>query len=150
MSPSQIINQSFTLPCGVTIPNRIVKSALSENNADSNGKPNDRIIKLYETWGKGGAGVLISGNVMMDSKALGEAHNVVIEDEKYLPELNRWATACQKNGSHLWMQINHPGRHRYFSTRICYGIHALGIHFRVEWRGRCSEKRESLSFSNAL
>lgn len=47
---------------------------------------------------------------MMDSKALGEEHNVVIEDEKYLPELTRWATECQKNGSHLWMQINHPGR----------------------------------------
>ena len=83
---------------------------MSENFASANGKPNDLIIKLYETWGKGGAGVLISGNVMMDSKALGEAHNVVVEDEKYLSELTRWATACQKNGSHLWMQINHPGR----------------------------------------
>ncbi len=110
MTPSQILNQSFTLPCGVTIPNRIVKSAMSENNADAGGKPSHRIIKLYETWGKGGAGILISGNVMVDSKALGEEHNVVIEDEKYLPELTSWATECQKNGSHLWMQINHPGR----------------------------------------
>ena len=110
MNPSEIINQPFTLPCGVTIPNRIVKSAMSENNADPKGKPNDQIIQLYKTWGEGGAGVLISGNVMMDSKALGEPHNIVIEDETYLPELTRWATACQKNGSHLWMQINHPGR----------------------------------------
>ena len=110
MLPTEILNQSFTLPCGVTIPNRIVKSAMSENNADAGGKPSDRIIKLYETWGKGGAGILISGNVMVDSKALGEEHNVVIEDEKYLPELTHWATECQKNGSHLWMQINHPGR----------------------------------------
>ena len=102
MNPSEIINQPFTLPCGVTIPNRIVKSAMSENNADPKGKPNDQIIQLYKTWGEGGAGVLISGNVMMDSKALGEPHNIVIEDETYLPELTRWATACQKNGSHLW------------------------------------------------
>ena len=101
MSPSQILNQSFTLPCGVTIPNRIVKSAMSENNADSGGKPSERIITLYETWGKGGTGILISGNVMVDSNALGEEHNVVIEDEKYLPELTNWATECQKNGSHL-------------------------------------------------
>jgi len=110
MTPSETINQSFILPCGITIPNRIVKSAMSENNADSGGKPSDRIIKLYETWGKGGAGILISGNVMMDSKALGEEHNVVVEDERYLPELTKWATECQKNGTHLWMQINHPGR----------------------------------------
>ena len=39
-----------------------------------------------------------------------DRHNVVVEDEKYLSDLTRWATACQKNGSHLWMQINHPGR----------------------------------------
>jgi 2,4-dienoyl-CoA reductase-like NADH-dependent reductase (Old Yellow Enzyme family) len=110
MTSQELLNQPFTLPCGVTIPNRIVKSAMSENNADEGGRPSDRIIQLYETWGKGGAGIMISGNVMMDSKALGEEHNVVIEDEQYLPELTAWADACQKNGTHLWMQINHPGR----------------------------------------
>lgn len=110
MTPAEILNQPFKLPCGVTIPNRIVKSAMSENVAAPGGRPSTEIIKLYETWGKGGAGVLISGNVMMDAKALGEAHNVVIENDDYLPELSEWAEKCQKNGSHLWMQINHPGR----------------------------------------
>lgn len=110
MTTTQLLQQPFTLPCGVIIPNRIIKSAMSENNADKDGKPSDQIIKLYETWGKGGTGILISGNVMMDSKALGEEHNVVIEDEKYLAELARWADAAQKEGTHLWMQINHPGR----------------------------------------
>jgi len=38
MTPAQVLNQPFTLPCGVTIPNRIVKSAMSENNADLGGK----------------------------------------------------------------------------------------------------------------
>ena len=36
--------------------------------------------------------------------------NVVIENDKYINELTNWAEKCQKNGSHLWMQINHPGR----------------------------------------
>lgn len=110
MTAADILNQVFTLPCGVTIPNRLVKSAMSENNADQDGRPSEAILKLYETWGQGGAGVLISGNVMMDARALGEAHNVVVEDDRYLPELTEWASRCQKNGTHLWMQINHPGR----------------------------------------
>ncbi len=110
MKPSEILQQSFTLPCGVTIPNRIVKSAMSENNADRGGRPSERLNRLYEKWGKGGAGILISGNVMMDHKALGEPRNVVIEDEKYLEELTVWAEKAQAHGSHLWMQINHPGR----------------------------------------
>lgn len=110
MRATQILAQSFTLPCGVTIPNRLIKSAMSENDADAGGKPSKRIIQLYETWGKGGAGILISGNVMMDSKALGEPFNVVVESEKHLPELKEWAQKTQQHGSHLWMQINHPGR----------------------------------------
>lgn len=110
MTASEILHQTFTLPCGVTIPNRIVKSAMSENNAGPGGRPSEAILRLYETWGQGGAGILISGNVMMDGRALGEPHNVVVEDERYLPELTEWANRSQKNGSHLWMQINHPGR----------------------------------------
>jgi 2,4-dienoyl-CoA reductase-like NADH-dependent reductase (Old Yellow Enzyme family) len=110
MKSANILQLPFTLPCGVTIPNRIVKSAMSENNADKGGKPSERIIKLYKTWGEGGTGILISGNVMMDSNALNEPRNVVVEDEKHLAELKEWAKVAQKHGSHLWMQINHPGR----------------------------------------
>ncbi len=110
MNAPEILQTSFPLPCGMTIPNRIVKSAMSENDADAGGRPSDRIIKLYETWGKSGAGILISGNVMMSKNALGEPHNVIVEDEKFLEALKQWADAAQKNGSHLWMQINHPGR----------------------------------------
>jgi 2,4-dienoyl-CoA reductase-like NADH-dependent reductase (Old Yellow Enzyme family) len=110
MKSANILQQAFTLPCGVILPNRMVKSAMSENNADEGGKPSERIIKLYKTWGEGGTGILISGNVMMDSKALNEPRNVVVEDEKYMAELKEWADVSQKHGSHLWMQINHPGR----------------------------------------
>ena len=110
MKSANILQQAFTLPCGVILPNRMVKSAMSENNADKGGKPSERIIKLYKTWGEGGTGILISGNVMMDSKALNEPRNVVVEDEKYMAELKEWADVSQKHGSHLWMQINHPGR----------------------------------------
>ena len=110
MKPADILQQSYTLPCGVTIPNRIVKSAMSENNADKGGRPSDRIIKLYEKWGEGGTGILISGNVMMDINGLNEPRNVVVEDETYMAELKAWGDAAQKHGSHLWMQINHSGR----------------------------------------
>ena len=61
MNSAKTLQQSFTLPCGVTIPNRIVKSAMSENNADNGGKPSERILQLYKTWGEGGTGILISG-----------------------------------------------------------------------------------------
>lgn len=105
-----MINTSYTLPCGATIPNRICKSAMSENLADEGGAPSDEILKLYETWSSGGAGLLITGNVMISRHALGEKHNVYIESEEHLDRLSKWAYTAQQHGSKLWMQINHPGR----------------------------------------
>ena len=110
LDPIAILKQAFTLPCGITVPNRIVKSAMSENNADQGAGPSKSILQLYERWGQGGAGILVTGNVMIDRRALGEPHNVVVEDERHLTELAEWAERAQYNGSQLWMQINHPGR----------------------------------------
>lgn len=106
----EYLNSELKLPCGVVLPNRICKSALSENMADTGGIVSQRLFTLYELWGKGGAGLLITGNVMVDKNALGEKRNVVVENETHLPELTKWAKIAQQNGTPLWMQINHPGR----------------------------------------
>lgn len=110
MSAYPALFQALTLPCGTLIPNRLAKSALSENLADKGGSPGKDLFNLYGNWGKGGAGLIITGNVMVDHRARGEAHNVIVEDDRHLDGLKRWATLAQANGSPLWMQINHPGR----------------------------------------
>lgn len=107
---ASILSNPFTLPCGATLPNRICKSAMSENMGDAHNGPSEKLIRLYETWADSGAGLLITGNVMVSDKALGEPHNVVVEDERHLSQLKRWASAAQSKGAKLWMQINHPGR----------------------------------------
>lgn len=104
------LSSPLTLPCGAVLPNRLAKSALSENLADKGGRPGQRLMNLYSQWADGGAGLLISGNVMIDKNALGEAHNVYVEDETHLPALKAWAALAQQHGTPLWMQINHPGR----------------------------------------
>lgn len=102
--------RSFTLPCGVTLPNRIVKAAMTEQLSDSDQGPTEALVRLYERWGRGGSGVLLTGNVMVDPRALEGPRNVAIEDDRHLPALRRWAEAAQAQGAHLWMQISHPGR----------------------------------------
>ncbi|MBK26839.1 MAG: NADH oxidase [Halobacteriovorax sp.] len=106
-----MIDQKLTLPCGAIIKNRIAKSAMSENMADAGHRPGHKFVNLYNRWSKGGTGLIITGNVMMSSKALGEPHNVVIEEgHECLEGLKEWARAGTQNGAHLWMQINHPGK----------------------------------------
>ena len=106
---SSALSRSFSLKCGVTVNNRIAKSALSEGIAESNGRPSEALYNLYDRWGKGGAGILFTGNVMVDKEHLVNA-NVMISDHSFLDAYTELATKAQANGSQLWMQINHPGR----------------------------------------
>lgn len=104
------IQTPLTLPCGITIKNRIAKSAMSENMATKNHNSNQQFETLYSRWAMGGAGILITGNVMIDSTALGEPGNIVIEEGYDKEALKKWAIAGVKNNTHLWIQLNHPGK----------------------------------------
>ncbi|MGE8532162.1 MAG: NADH:flavin oxidoreductase/NADH oxidase family protein [Acinetobacter guillouiae] len=104
------LKQPLTLACGITIPNRIAKSAMSEQLADRHGSPTIDLQQLYAVWARGGTGLLITGNVMIDSRAFVEPRNVVLQDEQFLQANKLWTQAAQANGSKIIMQINHPGR----------------------------------------
>lgn len=113
------VSKSLTLPCGVTVKNRFVKTALSETMATDQHRSNARYERLYRQWAMGGAGIVITGNVMVDRAAIAEPGNVVVDDERELPELQRWAQNGTLNQTQLWLQLNHPGRQspKQFSAR---------------------------------
>ncbi len=98
------------LPCGASLPNRIAKSAMSEDLAGPGHLPDGALLALYSRWARSGAGLLVTGNVMVDRTALGEPHNVVIEPGAPVAPLAAWATAAQAGGAQVWPQLNHPGR----------------------------------------
>jgi len=103
--------EPFTLPCGAAVPNRLAKAAMTEQLATKRtNRVTDGLIRLYERWGRGGTGVLLTGNVMVDRRTLEGPRNVAVEDESDLDKLTEWAERAQANGSHLWMQISHAGR----------------------------------------
>lgn len=104
------ISDSLTLPCGAVVKNRIGKSAMSENMGSKGFVSNRSFQTLYERWSDGGTGLLITGNVMVDQRALGEARNVVIEKGINDPTLKLWSEAGRKNQTHIWVQLNHPGK----------------------------------------
>lgn len=104
------LHDPLTLPCRQVLPNRVMKSALSEALGDRDHAPTDQLERLYGTWGDGGYGLILTGNVMIDRRHLGEPGNVAIEDDRHLAALTRWARSTQDRGVPIWMQINHPGR----------------------------------------
>ena len=56
-----MLETPLTLPCGVTLRNRIVKSAMSDSLGDGTGHPTDVQIRLYERWSEGGLAAAIIG-----------------------------------------------------------------------------------------
>jgi len=100
----------LTLPNGAIIPNRLAKAAMEENMADSAQAPSPRLIRLYQAWAEGGAGLLISGNVMIDGRAMTGPGGVVLERERQLQRFRQWAATGRAQGAQFWLQLNHPGR----------------------------------------
>lgn len=104
-----VFNQ-LSLPNGSIIPNRIAKAAMEENMADANHAPSVKLMRLYQAWADGGAGLIITGNVMVDNRAMTGPGGVVLEDDRHLDKFARWARIGRSKGAQFWMQINHAGR----------------------------------------
>lgn len=104
------LHQPFTLPNGAVLPNRLAKAALSESLARRDHTPGTRIKTLYRRWADSGSGLVITGNVMVDRRAIGEPGNVVVEDDRAFDDIAEWAGIIKANGAVAWAQINHPGR----------------------------------------
>ena len=108
-----ILNQSLTLPCGAVLSNRIAKAAMTEGLADVKGRPTPELARLYGIWSDGGAGLQISGNILIDADHLERPGNVILDgvpDDELLAALKRWTTAATRGGNHFWAQISHAGR----------------------------------------
>lgn len=109
MSPS-LLTQPLRLKNGQLVKNRLFKSAMSETLATVDNRMTAELTQLYACWAKGGAGLLVSGNVMVDRRYLGEPCNLAIEDERDLAQLQAWAKAGTQEGAQFWVQLNHPGK----------------------------------------
>jgi 2,4-dienoyl-CoA reductase-like NADH-dependent reductase (Old Yellow Enzyme family) len=101
---------ALVLPNGAIIPNRIAKASMEESMADPLQGPSEELVRLYAAWAQGGAGLLLTGNVMVDRRAMTGPSGVVLEDDRHLHKFRKWAHAGSAQGAQVWLQINHPGR----------------------------------------
>ncbi len=105
--------EPLRLPCGATLPNRLAKGAMTEGLATPEGVPTKALETLYRCWSEGGAGMHLTGNVIIDRDHLERPGNVVLDrppSAAMKAALAAWAKAGTIAGNHLWMQISHAGR----------------------------------------
>ncbi|HEY4079701.1 MAG TPA: NADH:flavin oxidoreductase/NADH oxidase family protein [Burkholderiaceae bacterium] len=104
------LQSTLVLPNGATLPNRLAKASMEENMAAPGQLPGEAIYGLYQAWARGGAGLILTGNVMIDGRALTGPGGIVLDANTPLEPFKRWANIARAGGAQLWMQINHPGR----------------------------------------
>jgi 2,4-dienoyl-CoA reductase-like NADH-dependent reductase (Old Yellow Enzyme family) len=100
MSAAQRLGQQIVLRSSRAIAkNRTCKSAMTECLTDAaNALPNALHCNLYRTWSLGGIGILVTGNVMVDSRYREAPRNVVLDGQACNtdpdPAFVEWAHAC--------------------------------------------------------
>lgn len=104
------LQKPLVLPCGAQLKNRLAKAAMTERMANSRQEPTAEHIHLYKRWSKTGAGLMISGNVLVDRDHLESAGNVCFDEKSDLKKLKDWASSVGNSGAHFWVQLSHAGR----------------------------------------
>ncbi|RDC60360.1 NADPH dehydrogenase [Alteripontixanthobacter maritimus] len=113
MDDNPSLARPLPLPCGLVLPNRLAKAAMTEGLADAAGLPTTKLETLYRRWSDGGTGLLITGNIQIDADHLERAGNVVIDgvpDASRAAALASFAKAAKSGGSAVIAQLSHGGR----------------------------------------
>ncbi|MHA7871781.1 MAG: NADH:flavin oxidoreductase/NADH oxidase family protein [Hyphococcus sp.] len=110
---TSLLEKPLPLPNGGSLRNRIAKAAMTEGLGDASNRATERHATIYRRWAEGGAGLLLTGNVMVDRRYLERPGNVAIDgpqSDEQLERLRRWSGAVREAGADIWMQISHAGR----------------------------------------
>ncbi|KIW26662.1 uncharacterized protein PV07_06478 [Cladophialophora immunda] len=107
--------EPLLLPNGTWLKNRIGKAAMEEKMSDvqRHCQPSPGLLRLYTTWGQGGAGLILSGNIMIDPTAMSCPGDVLLAPDVGPLDESRWREWIQVTrggGAQFWLQLNHPGR----------------------------------------
>ncbi|KAI0198270.1 NADH:flavin oxidoreductase/NADH oxidase [Astrocystis sublimbata] len=107
------LSQPLTLKCGLILPNRLAKAAMSENMADKNNLPNKKFQDAYGEWAQGEWGMLLTGNVQVDAAYLGNYREVSVNpliETELKHAWKNWASVCNRHGTPTIVQLSHAGR----------------------------------------
>ena len=104
-----LLFRPLELPCGVVLPNRLAKAAMSDSLGDGEGNPTSAQMRLYERWAEGRVGLSIVGEVQGDPHHAEKPGNLVLNERSDHDALRELARRGSANGTQLWSQLSHAG-----------------------------------------
>jgi len=95
---------------GLDLKNRIVRSATYEKRADVDGFVTDALIDFYKDLTRGGAGLIITGNALVDLSGRSIPQLICIHNDHYVDKLRELTDAVHTLDGKIVMQLSHGGR----------------------------------------
>ena len=96
---------------GIELPSRIIRSATHEGMADINGKPDEKLIRTFENYAKGGAGLIITGYMGISQQGKCPLyHMTMLNSDALIPAWQEVTERVHAAGAPIVAQIAHCGR----------------------------------------
>lgn len=101
---------SYTLPSGVTLKNRILMAPMTTYSSEKNGDISEDELIYYARRAKSGIGAVITACAYAEPLGVGFQYSIGAESDERIPSLQKLASAIKDNGSKAILQIFHAGR----------------------------------------
>lgn len=96
---------------GITVKNRIIRSATHDGLADENGAPNDKLISKYENLAKNEIGCIITGYAAVSPSGVSPYPAMMkIYDDSVIGKYKELTDAVHRHNTPVILQIAHCGR----------------------------------------
>ena len=92
---------------GVTVPNRIAKSAMAEGLCDPEGRPQAGLAEMYERWSAGGVGLSFTGMAHLRPGFSFTGHEIGLYDDSLIAPLREVTEAAHRHEGKLFAQLCH-------------------------------------------
>lgn len=93
----------------LTLQNRLIRAAIWENMAALGGHPTDKMTAFYEELASGGAGLIITGFILVNQEGHMDRGVLGIYDDTFIPEYSRLTDAVHAKGSKIAAQLAYRG-----------------------------------------
>jgi 2,4-dienoyl-CoA reductase-like NADH-dependent reductase (Old Yellow Enzyme family) len=96
---------------GLTLANRLVRSATAEYMADEVGRPEPPLVEMHQALARGGVGLIITGHAFVHRSGRCRLEMTGVHEDDLITSLEALTKAVHGQGGKVVMQINHGGRH---------------------------------------
>jgi 2,4-dienoyl-CoA reductase-like NADH-dependent reductase (Old Yellow Enzyme family) len=94
---------------GMTLQNRLVRSATWEGMCDADGRPTDKLASCYRDLAAGGTGLIISGYTFIRREGKQMPGKMGIQSDSFAPDMESLTKTVHDAGGKICIQLVHCG-----------------------------------------